>query len=568
MKKKIHIILIIVFVWIQSINAQYLGGPGSSQSFSTSVAGAVISGGTVTTLPPKVIIDGIVTFNGGAPTTVDTLVINPNSKLNLGGSGIDLVANGKIRIMADESGAYGQLRIVGSLNLNGGALVQEQYAATTGWRNMGVPLDGSSTVSVFGTVNGNAIGATANTKNIKFWDATTSSWQDVTASDQIVPGRGYNVYIGPFGVQPTPGFIEVEGTPNGSITPSLSYHNPGTTGGFTSGVVDGWNFLANPFAASLDFDAIFDAPNNPANVEQAYYIWDPNTNTYYTYAGAGAPGNTLTGFIPPLQGFWVRATAANPTMGTWSYQAHTVDTEEPAFLKTGDFLGHIVLDVKGVQEQEKQDQLTIALANESATQGFDNGADARKLMNPETSLNFYTYANKEALAINAIAMPHGEAGTTRIPVRLENTTVGKRYTIAIQPDYIPLGVKVYLEDAVEGTMNELSHTSPAYTYKANANQAERFAVWISSDLSWEPKPYSPELDAYVANNQLIIEPGAYEGNGSIAVFDVCGRLLYENSNLNLQAYTTTRIDLPKQFGGVTLVRLVTDLEEYMLKSAQ
>lgn len=571
MKKIVFHIITFGLIVVNALpaRAQYTGGSGGSDRSAVSLAGAVISGGTITSIPAMAIIDGTVTYNnGGAATGIDTLVINSNSKLNLQGGGLALNANGKLRVLADESGGYGQLRILGNLNLNGGTFVQQQYATTTGWRNMGVPLDGNSTLAVFGAVNEAAAGATANTKNIKYWDAATSTWQDVTASDQIVPGRGYNVFIGNFGVQPSPGVVEVEGNPNGSITPALAYHDPGTSGSYASGTRDGWNFLANPFAASLDFDAIFGPPNSITNVEQAFYIWDPNTNVYFTYAGASAPNNDLTGYIPPMQGFWVRATAANPSMGTWSYQNHTVDTEQPIFLKTAAYAGHVLLEVKGEQEPNKHDKLTIALANEGATLGFDNGADARKLMNPETSLNFYTYANKQALAINAVTMPQSSVATMPMPLRLENTTAGKYYSVTLNPEYVPLGVKVYLEDAVLGEMHELTAGANTYSFKANANQAERFKVWFTTDPAWQPMPHYDELDAYTANNELRIEPGSYTGNGKVVVYDVCGKILYENTNIHLQAYTTTTIALPTRGGTVVLVRISTADTTLTLKSAQ
>ena len=73
---------------------------------------------------------------------------------------------------------------------------------------------------------------------------------------------------------------------------------------------DGWCFIGNPYASTIDWDAAGWTKTNMAN---ATYIQDPDTQGYATYiAGAGANGGSR--FIASQQSFWVQATGVSPEL--------------------------------------------------------------------------------------------------------------------------------------------------------------------------------------------------------------------------------------------------------------
>lgn len=72
---------------------------------------------------------------------------------------------------------------------------------------------------------------------------------------------------------------------------------------------DGWNLLANPFDASLDWDA---AGWVKAHMDNVVYVYDPASGTYLTWNGTtGALGD---GHLSAYQGFWVKAHATDPAL--------------------------------------------------------------------------------------------------------------------------------------------------------------------------------------------------------------------------------------------------------------
>jgi hypothetical protein len=83
---------------------------------------------------------------------------------------------------------------------------------------------------------------------------------------------------------------------------------------YTTTADSGWNFVGNPFGATIDWD---DSPNwTKTNVESTIYIWDPAANggngEYLTWNGV--TGTLGDGLISPFQGFWVKANASSPSL--------------------------------------------------------------------------------------------------------------------------------------------------------------------------------------------------------------------------------------------------------------
>lgn len=529
MQKKIYL-LSVIFISIPLTSwAQYTGGNGGGASSDSSVLGTVVNGTTIAPANNANLIVDANTAITNSPT-LNSITVNPGKKLTINtGVTVTLPANGKVRLKA-KGNTYSQLRIVGGLSLGTGAtLIQEQNVNSPGWYNLGSSI--SNGVSTFGTVNANAPGATSNTSNLKYWDATASQWANVSDADNILPGRGYNAFVGTFGVLPENSKLELEGTPITTVTPAIAYHNPGGVAGFGVGPTDGWNFLANPFAAALDFDAL-----NLTNVEDAYYIWDAAANGgnggYLSWSGAVGATNTLTQYIPPLQGFWVRALSGSPapSIGTLDYATHTVDTENPTFRKTSAIKGHLVLSILDATSNILQDGLTIAFVPGTKS-GFDNGWDARKMYNPAPSVNFYSYARNEALSINAIDFDPYSHNTQVLPLGLMQTQIGKPYQVSLNEDVVN-HVNVILEDVATKKFHFFA--DGPYTFLAQPNQLERFKLHITTNPNWEAAEANALFDAWVNQGNLFLQAYQHEALAHIQVFDLRGVLVQEFRQVKLQ----------------------------------
>jgi hypothetical protein len=107
------------------------------------------------------------------------------------------------------------------------------------------------------------------------------------------------------------GEVQAEENDGNPINPTVTYN------GNDSQSEDGWNLIANPFMAPIDWESI---EGGVSNIDATIYVWDPSANSgsgeYATYqAGTGDNTNGQTQYIPPFQSFFVKANANSPSLG-------------------------------------------------------------------------------------------------------------------------------------------------------------------------------------------------------------------------------------------------------------
>jgi len=81
---------------------------------------------------------------------------------------------------------------------------------------------------------------------------------------------------------------------------------------------NGWNLIANPFMAPIDWESIENDGNDLDAVDATIYVWDAEAGQYATYTanGSGDSGGSMGGsdnqdqFIAPFQAFFVKATGS------------------------------------------------------------------------------------------------------------------------------------------------------------------------------------------------------------------------------------------------------------------
>ena len=86
---------------------------------------------------------------------------------------------------------------------------------------------------------------------------------------------------------------------DGAISPALTYTLAGSSG---------WNLVGNPYPSAIDWDMV----SSMTGLDNAVYVWD-NANQNYKEWVAGV-GDLTDGIIPAMQGFFVKANAASPTL--------------------------------------------------------------------------------------------------------------------------------------------------------------------------------------------------------------------------------------------------------------
>jgi len=269
----------------------------------------------------------------------------------------------------------------------------EQYLPTGRNWYVGVPLNSEVTTIPYTALTSG--GATS----VSYWNETIGDWVN-NYTGNLSNGVGY-IAVSSSGSATNN--ISFTGTLNdGNITVDLT-----RTVGKTK---EGFNLISNPYPSYLN--AMTAINTNSANMETT--IWYRTKGSSYSFetvntsSGEGTHG--VTGYIPPMQAFWVRATAASTSLTfTNSMRSHANPTGiTTTLLKTKSMIGptKIRLQVSnGVNTDE-----ALIYTNENAQNDYDI-YDSRKLSNDNVSIpEIWTIAGSEDLVIN---------GFNQLPVNVE-----------------------------------------------------------------------------------------------------------------------------------------------------
>jgi hypothetical protein len=348
-----------------------------------------------------------------------SLTITPAGMLTVNGT---LNNSGTFTLQSDASGSASIGNSSGSIT--GTAIVQRFVPAIASpgptnsygrrWRFVGSPVQnatfedwrgethvtGAGTGTVVGTTNSNGFDATStNNSSIFYYNESiitgnlNSGWTAPTNTNTaIATGRGYRMFIR--GDRSSTAFLTSSLTPATSVT--LDLRGTLNSGDITMPVTftssgnladDGWNLLANPYPCEIDWNVIHDAGRTGsgpgyngtdyANLQPDIWIYNPISNSYDTYntlsdIGTGSLNSVNGGVIASGQSFWVKATAASPSLNL--KEIHKTTTSATGLFKTtpnGAF--HLTL----IKDSFNTDE--IAIKYMSASTILADAFDTRKI---------------------------------------------------------------------------------------------------------------------------------------------------------------------------------------------
>ncbi|MTI89591.1 MAG: DUF2341 domain-containing protein [Balneolaceae bacterium] len=413
-------------------------------------------------------IDNSTTVNATQTLTVTGTLTLTNGEL--------LIPSGLYLLADDKSYGSGELRF------------QRKISGSRGWRMLSSPVDSDIGDFLDGTITQGYSGAYYSTgsnpgdtvqPNI-FWYlenySTTAGGHPSTdnsrlrapssSATSLVAGRGYWVYF--FGDvsgdsrynDALPDTLDVQGQEFEGTGTEVDF---GVT--YTADADTGWNFVGNPYGASIDWD---DNTNwTKTNIDNTIYIWDPAANggngEFLTWNGTtGSLGN---GVIPPFQGFWVKANGASPSL----------KVTEDAKTTGGTFLrkqqNRIIDPVVGLEVSGNDlSKTTFVMISENGAEGKDNNDALRLLPYSNSHIEFYSVLeNGTELAINHL--PDYTDQRSVIPIHFDafkdaNTHPGE-YTIR-WPGLrsVPEQWLLLLKDHETGRITNL-RKEPSYTFSYN-----------------------------------------------------------------------------------------------------
>ena len=226
----------------------------------------------------------------------------------------------------------------------------------------------------------------------------------------------------------------------------------------------GLNLIGNPYPSSIDWDA----PTgwSRPNVNDAiYYRRNGTTCTYIDGTGT----NGADGIIPPMQGFYVRATA-NTTISC----DNRVRVHSDRQLYKATTTNTLHLTVRNNSNNLTDD--SYIRFKDYASDVFDGSYDAEKMYADD--LNYpQVYTNiggTKDIAINTLS----DLTSERIVPLGFKTNVAGNFTITsgMVSSFVNSNYKVYLDDAQTGTSQELSDNSSYSFSSGTTTGTSRFSL--------------------------------------------------------------------------------------------
>ena len=365
------------------------------------------------------------------------------------------------------------------------------------------------------------------------------SWNFLTALSTPMPvGKGFGMWI-----ENTPRSDEVisfsgpvDGsslTLNGSTTPSLSYHS-----GF------GYNLIANPYPAALDWDK---SDWSYTNLDGSIWVWDPGAGSYKTRNRHGA-GSLSDGEIPPVQGFFVHATADAASI---TIPAGAKVHSSNSFYKTGqenpELTDYLTFEVTS---GDKKDAAWL-IFNNSCSNDADEGWDIEKMPGSDEAPLLGFKQNNTLFDVMAVPPPQNET---------EDFLLTLRGGVALEHNLKLTALKgfddwnIYFSDRKTGSFFDLKKTS---TYRFTSTQyanPERFVLHFERNHNsiTQTDNYRP-LSIYAIDNKLIVE--RYDElkpeKMLLRVFNTTGQNIFEKE-LPPGERDEIKLNIPNQMILVTL----------------
>lgn len=344
------------------------------------------------------------------------------------------------------------------------------------------------------------------------WDAENQKWVNIKdGSTHFTPFLGYNVLR----KSSTPGTFEMEGTLVESETQVLNLtYNEGE-------LKDNENVLANSWTAPIDIVAI--GSESFYHCQATIYIMNAGGPEDIASAGEGAvdaanpaqwivlplasvpwTSQTLTK-IPPMQGFSVYATGADPTLtlnyGTAVYTPALTNATPPptrAPKRTQDEDPE-VMHLR-VEAESGYADVVCMLIREDFSDEFENGWDGTKIFGQAIAPQLYAFSAGGNMAVNCIDNAEGTV------LGFRKGSDDNRYTFSFSYDGDEMW---YLNDQLE-QKSTLINNDRTYDFYADESDTEARFVISRSPISKTPtgigggEAGSGEVRKLLINNHVYI----------------------------------------------------------------
>ncbi len=267
-------------------------------------------------------------------------------------------------------------------------------------------------------------------------------------------------------------------TVNIPASQTVDFVGPLNSGTYTTGSLSrgsqtesGFHLRGNPYPSAIDWNFVV-----RDNVDATVYVYRSTgqyAGTYSTYTVNGTGTNGGTREIAASQGFFVRATTNGASL-TFNNAARITAYTNPVFQRSVATAPLVRLDLQNAAGNA--DEAVLYFDND-ATAGFDPALDAYKLLGGSPLALASTTGSGTMLAVNAL--PALTSAGVTVPLRLQ-APAGSYTLRATELLRLPVGMRAYLQDALTGTLTDLSQSNGyAFTVTTAASLTGRFSVLVT-----------------------------------------------------------------------------------------
>lgn len=351
---------------------------------------------------------------------------------------------------------------------------------------------------------------------------STTNWNTVHPTSHFVAGRGY--LYSTQAANPTKSFIG--NLNNGTISTDLKFNSSDAS-------LKGFNLVGNPFPSSIDWQAATgwtrtDLLNSGSGYDM--WIWNQAANNYgvcNSFTGTGT--NSVTRYIAPMQGFFVRA--ANT--GTLNMDNSVCVHESTSWFKNTISNPAMVSVFVQKESDNSSDEIRLQFGY------MENQSGAEKLFSYVRSApSLYTSFEGENYSVRYLS---DVLDNPKVPVMFKPGTDGN-YTLICNFDADEFET-IMLEDK---QMNYLQNVKDKNSYRfqsSTSDDVNRFVLHFGPDNASNMNELPARI--YSDGKQLNIDLSLIADETVVSVYDALGRILVQKKLQGLIQHQLT-VNVPPQ----------------------
>ena len=405
------------------------------------------------------------------------------------------------------------------------------------------------------------------------------------ANTGIVSGQYFNVNAATTNFGAAKAYLvrmpNVDNTPGYNAGTAATTFEGAFTGTANNGVItrelttvgERYTAVGNPYASPINIQDFYEANSGVLDAGAALYFWrkknETNAGSYatitrdayvYNHANAGSESENQFGgeqwdelfnvttseenwVINPGQGFIVKGAqgVTNPVL-VFNNAMRRGDVHNNQFFRTAQpndaLKSRLWLNLKG---NEAFSQTAIVYSN-TATLGIDYGRDGKQITSGAVS--FYSIA-EQTTKLTIQARPEFNAADV-VPMGYVANAAGT-FTISIHrtDGVFNNGQEIFIKDNITGAIHNLA---AAYTFTTQAGTFNnRFEIVYRLAALSTDAPALTANDVVVYKNDGVISIAAGTAQiTNVTIYDMGGRMLYSNNDINAAQTTATGLQAAQQ----------------------